>query len=400
MKLLSNKRKCSICESPKNKLIFKQHFSMISGGALLDGYDVVVCDNCGFCYADNIPQQSAFDRYYREMSKYEHQDRGNQVSKFDIARFQSTVSFLKRFLRKPGTRILEIGCSTGSLLSLLKENGFDNVVGIDPSPTCAEAAQRLYGIRVQTNTLFEADVKAASIDVLIMVGVLEHIRELKTALKKCWKMLSDDGLIYIGVPDASCYAKGDDAPFQEFSLEHINFFGPHSLKNLMIANGFKEVSLEKSMVEANYRTTTPAIHSIYQKSIITTSNALSPDLQTEASLRLYVDHSNQVDNQIQAAIASVVNAGRPIIVWGTGTHTLRLLATSKLREAKIRAFVDSNPRYQGKQLNSVPIMAPQAIKAWSDPILISSRVYQEEIAEQIINDLHLGNEIIRLYYAQ
>jgi len=35
--------------------------------------------------------------------------------------------------------------------------------------------------------------------------------------------------VFITVPDASRYAAGDDAPFQEFSLEHINYFGPQSL---------------------------------------------------------------------------------------------------------------------------------------------------------------------------
>jgi len=394
---VSKKRKCPICDSPKSKLLFRQHFYMISGCALLDGYDVVVCEKCGFCYADKIPQQSDFDFYYREMSKYEYQDHGNRISRYDMARFQSTASYLGGFLPSPETCILEIGCSTGTLLSLLKKKGFDNVIGLDPSPTCSEVAQRLYGIRVQTNTLFEIAVKVASIDVLIMVGVLEHVRELKMALKICWNLLSDDGLFYIEVPDASCYDKGEDAPFQEFSPEHINFFDPDSLKNLMITNGFTQVAMEQITVETNYRTTTPAIRSVYKKNKPATSFTLTHDFQTKAELMAYIDHSCQMDSQIQTAIARVVNTGQSIIVWGTGAHTLRLLATGALSRAKIRAFVDSNSKYQGKQLNGVPIVPPQAIKEWPEPILISSRVYQEEIAGQIINELQLRNEIIRLY---
>jgi SAM-dependent methyltransferase len=390
-------RKCSICNSLKTKLLFKQHFSIISINGLLDGYDVVVCDNCGFCYADKIPLQPAFDTYYREMSKYEYQDHGNQVSKYDEARFKSTESYLRRFLHNREICILEIGCSTGRLLSIVKDNGFNNVLGIDPSPACAQAAQRLYGIRVQTGTLFESNVKAASVDVLIMVGVMEHIRELNLALQMIRVMLTEDGLLCIEVPDASCYDKGEDAPFQEFSLEHINFFGPVSLVNLLIANGFTLISLEQSMVEANFQTKTPAIRSVFKKSGNTFPPELTPDLQTEAGLRDYIHHSNQVDDQIQAEIERVVNAGRSIIVWGTGAHTLRLLTTSKLGRASIRAFVDSNPCYQGKELNGVKIVCPQEIKEWPEPILISSRVYQEEIAGQIVTDLHMKNEIIRLY---
>jgi hypothetical protein len=68
-----------------------------------------------------------------------------------------------------------------------------------------------------------------------------------------------------------------------------------------------------------------------------------------------------------------------------------------LGEAKIRAFVDSNPRYHGKQLNNVPILPPEALANMNEPILICSRVYQEEIAAQIRGDLHLQNELRMLY---
>jgi len=49
--------------------LFQQRFSVLSTGSLMDGYDVVICQECGFCFADNIPEQAAFDLYYREMSK-------------------------------------------------------------------------------------------------------------------------------------------------------------------------------------------------------------------------------------------------------------------------------------------------------------------------------------------
>ncbi len=35
--------------------------------ALLRGYDVTLCTDCGAVYADKIPPQSAFDHYYREL---------------------------------------------------------------------------------------------------------------------------------------------------------------------------------------------------------------------------------------------------------------------------------------------------------------------------------------------
>lgn len=391
------KRTCAICGSAETRMLFQQHFAVMSTGGLLDGYDVVVCERCGFCFAEDVPPQSALDQYYREMSKYEHQDRMGDVSQSDWARLQLIASYLKKHLRNPGARIMEIGCSTGTLLSMLKESGYQNVGGVDPSPVCAEVADRLYGIQVVSNTLSDLAIEGQSIDVLILAGVLEHVRDVNTALLKCRTILADDGLVYLAVPDASRYDAGEDAPFQEFSVEHINFFGPQSLTNLMNVSGFARIDMEQGMIMSNRRTTTPVLHAVFTKRGSNCPSSYIRDTETEWGLARYIGQSRQTDDRIQAAIAAIVDANQPIIVWGTGAHTLRLLASTRLGEAKIRAFVDSNPRYHGKQLNNVPILPPEALANMNEPILICSRVYQEEIAAQIRGDLHLQNELRMLY---
>lgn len=394
LRLLPN-RKCPICNGIDRELLFQQHFSTLSIGVLLDGYNVVTCRDCGFCFADNIPAQSAFDTYYREMSKYEQENRSGSESKFDLARFNAIVSFIQPFLPDIKSRILEIGCSTGLLLSILKQYGYNNIWGVDPSPACSRVAEKVYGIRVLTTTLSDLVVESKSVDFLILVGVLEHVRELGETLRMLWNILSDNGQIFLAVPDASRYAYGQDAPYQEFSLEHINFFGPHSLNNLLFNNSFKLVEFEQDLVEANYHTFTPAIHAVYQKNESPIS--IVPDRQTEKGLVEYINRSQEADEHIQFIIAGIVSANQPIVVWGTGTHTLRLLANTPLAKANIRAFVDSNPRYQGKSLHGIPIVSPIDLDKNSGAILISSRVYQHEIEAQIRNELRLVNQVITLY---
>jgi len=107
--------------------------------------------------------------------------------------------------------------------------------------------------------------------------------------------------------------------------------------------------------------------------------------------------SQEVENRIRHTIDSLVESASPIIVWGVGTHTLHLLASSRLPQANICAFVDSNPRYQGKQLNGLPIIAPADLQERPETILISSRVFQSVIEKQIRDDLKLDNKVIKLY---
>jgi hypothetical protein len=73
------------------------------------------------------------------------------------------------------------------------------------------------------------------------------------ALPRLSQALADGGQLHIAVPDASRYAEGEDAPFQEFSVEHINFLGPDSPANLLNGYGFRRIFCDQRMLTVNYR---------------------------------------------------------------------------------------------------------------------------------------------------
>ncbi len=398
LKLPKSSRNCAVCGNDKFSFLYSQKFSSYSDSGLLKGYDIVTCQSCGFCFADNIPDQNVFDVYYREMSKYEAETRDFKPTKYDLAKFEIVATTIESNLQDKKTRILEIGCANGHLLSLLKKRGFINILGADPSPACAKSAYQLYGIHVLINTLSDIKVAERSIGFLILAGVLEHIRDLDSVMTKLSSMLSPQRGIYISVPDASRYAYGEDAPFQEFSTEHINFFGPTSLTNLMHKYGFFQAHLEQILVETSYRTKVPIISSIYKKdSGIKIDHRSVLDTDTKHGLVSYISKSSLMDELIYKSINKIVDKGNPIIIWGTGALALRLLVCSRLSEAKITAFVDSNPHYQGKELNGIPIIAPVDLKKHEETILIATRAYQEEIVNIIRNELNLRNDLITLF---
>ena len=121
------------------------------------------------------------------------------------------------------------------------------------------------------------------------------------------------------------------------------------------------------------------------------------DHETEKSLIRYIAESTAADESVRVIIDELVDSAAPIVVWGVGTHTQRLMATSRLKDANIRAFVDSNVRYQGKSLNGIPIMPPEVLKEMSEPVLISSPVFHREIARQMRENLKVENRAILLY---
>jgi SAM-dependent methyltransferase len=392
-----NNRVCPVCKEDNKDLLFCQQFTEITEASLLAGYDVVGCRNCGFCFADHLPEQSAFDRYYHEMSKYEHQDHSGQPSEFEMRQFPALVQFIQKHVPDTQVRILEIGCANGGLLNALKQAGYKNVLGVDPSPVCAYNAERLYKIRVLTSTLSDLKKEIGQFNFIILVAVLEHIKDLTDALTKLSDLLSPNGKLCIEVPDATQFTSSPDAPFQEFSIEHINFFSSNSLANLMGTYGFSKMFSAQTAYEQTDTHTGYALRTVFQKDKGNKPFTMMPDHRTKPALKKYIVASQIVEDRIHKIVNEIVDNQKPLIVWGVGTHTQRLLATSRLRNAKIIAFVDSNPNYQGKRLNGIPIIHPNRLIDMSEPILISSRIFQNEIVNQICSELKLKNKVYTLY---
>ena len=390
-------RGCPACGSAERRVLFHQEFAAVDQATPVTGYDVAVCAACGCGYADGIPDQRAFDRYYRDMSKYEYHQREGAESEYDQRRLAIIADVIVPHVQRPGARILDIGCATGRLLANLRERGFPNVLGLDPSPACAAAAKRLYGIEVRTMTLAELGAGSERFDFAILVGVLEHLRDLDEAFVHLRAILNPGGLLYVEVPDATAFADWPNAPYQDFSTEHINFFAPVSLDHLMLARGFSRVFLEQNHREQSYKTVMSNVSAVYRKEAVVPTQVELYDADTGPGLERYIAKCDTEDARLHEKIDALAASKRPILVWGVGTHTTRLMATSRLADANIVAFIESNARYQGKALLGRPIVAPEALRAHSEPVLVSSRVFQHEIAGQIRAGLGCANELILLY---
>jgi len=365
---------------------------------LLDRYDVVICDTCGAGYASGIPPQDVFDAYYRDLSKYDYDYRDGRESEEDSYKQEQLANLLTKILPFRDSRICEIGCANGKLLYLLKQRGYEQVYGADPSAGCARAAARLYGIQVATSSIFELPRPATPYDCVIMLGVLEHIRDLRRALSKVQEQLSDQGRVLIGVPDAGHLVTTRDAPFQEFSTEHINFFSASSLTNLMAANGFRRLSCDPVQLETAPEKRIPLVIGSFIKG--RSDSQIVKEEETARGLAQYIVEGLRVDAELAHRIRAATLDSKNFVVWGVGTHTRRLLAKGMLAKEKISTFVDSSPKFQGQNLNGIPIIAPAGLKGRPEPIVVSSYGFQEEICRQIRDDLRLPNEVITLYEKQ
>ncbi len=386
-----NNRNCAICNSGNSSILYKQNFhnNVI---ALMSNYDVVSCDNCGFVYADNIPEQGKFDEYYSEMSKYEFDHKKGIVSDKYFSFFNRVVEFLDANIDNKGVKILEIGCSTGALLSILQSKGYTNIVGMDPSKTCVEVVRNIYGIDAFVGTISTLN-EHEKFDVIIMTAVLEHVVDIDAVMKALRGSLNYDGLLLLEVPDAERFDEYIFTPFQQFSIEHIDYFSEASLRNLLEKYSFKFVDSKNSVNDIN-QTIDPDIFILARKVEKHDYNIIN-DRSCELRLKEYIKKCSDLLKEVEGRLETIMSEVDKVIVWGVGTHTQSLLE-DVLKPEKIEYFVDSNKNYEGKKLLGIEIKLPDKIKE-DIPILLSTFSYQDEVKDQIRNQLNLKNKIMCLY---
>jgi SAM-dependent methyltransferase len=362
----------------------------------MTGYNVVGCENCGFVFADGLPEKNDFDHYYERISKYEFAHSGGQQHATEILRLEALADWISAHTPK-SLRILDVGCATGELLVHLRARGYYRLTGIDPSPQCAAYAQKHQNLRVIQGVLGERSAEEPPFDLLILSAVLEHIPDLKQFIRLSAQWLTKDGMLVVEVPDAERFASGFNAPFQEFSVEHINYFSSQSLSNLLGSSGFAALATRQSMSPPDTRITSPVLTMIFRQTLQPRSPVR--DGVSRIGVQSYIMACDRLRRQEDALINELVESKRAIFVWGTGTICQRLLASTRLGEANILAFVDSNPHYQGKKLAGCPIIAPASLGGRDGAILVLSASFFDEIRHQIREELGLSNQIIAIFGA-
>ena len=386
-------RKCPVCDHLGAELLHEQRFQGVAGTGLLDGYDVVACKSCGAVFSDHLPPVERFAEYYSSASKYEFSHRGGEQHREEIIRVEGLAKWLASQLPL-GAPILDVGCATGELLLKLRQEGFSDITGLDPSRECVERARNLHGLTMIEGVLGSRKPDQRSYGAVILSAVLEHIPATDLFVKDLIQWTNSSGYLVVEVPDLEFFDQSWNAPFQEMSVEHVNFFTGPSLKNLMRRHGFKAVAERHFMCPAAPGVLTGAVLTVlFQKS--NHAGRVEHEDISKSSMTRYLEQCRRIVDSESSAIRKIVESKQPVIVWGTGTLCQRLLAQGELGKATITCFVDSNLHYQGKNLAGIPIISPREINS-DHAILITSWSFQDEITETIRKTLGLNNPIITL----
>ncbi|MBU4502504.1 MAG: class I SAM-dependent methyltransferase [Nanoarchaeota archaeon] len=95
--------------------------------------------------------------------------------------------------------ILDVGCGTGTRLEEMSGK-YEDVIGIDISHDALRYARMRGCFNMICANAQSLPIKTESLDVVLLLDVLEHIEEDYTAIKEVYRVLREDGFLIITVP--------------------------------------------------------------------------------------------------------------------------------------------------------------------------------------------------------
>ena len=228
----------SFCLCRNGKKSSFEKFISYEKGSNFEQFNGTVIGKCTNCELLKTFSSGSVNKFNPRQSRGEFYD--NSEEKF-IELFKPIVNLIKKH-KKRGI-IIDVGCSSGILLLLLKEEGF-NVMGIEPNKNAFEKARKKLGKKVYHGTLQRfIKNKRTKFDCIIYNHVIEHIENPIAEISLAKKILKKDGLLIVGVPNTDNVIFFLRQKYWESLMpnEHIWHFSEKYLENLFNELSFKIV---------------------------------------------------------------------------------------------------------------------------------------------------------------
>ena len=255
----------------------------------------------------------------------------------------------------PPARVLELGCSHGSFVALMRQVGYD-ASGVEMSPWVVEFGRKAFDIPISIGPVEALEIPCGSIDVIALMDVLEHLPDPVKTMKHCLQLLKPKGILLLQTPQ---FKQGMNYPEliekngafleQLKSDEHLYLFSKHSVTQLFQHLGAESIQFE------------PAIFSHYDMFFVVSRTPLeinAPELiesallsrpgsrQTLALLDIYKkNHALQKFND-------ELSANRDSILSQLHTLTDKVQNLTRVMERKPVKFALAVSRIFGRLLNS------------------------------------------------
>ncbi len=246
---------CPVCDTRK---VRKQPFHYNFAGRELHGYR---CPRCSAIFVH--PQPSAkeiADLYSADYFEGGDFRCGHENSAFEDGPLAHLVNMgVLNAIQglKPAGKLLEIGCASGAFLNAARTLGYD-VLGVELSVDACREAKEKFGLHVIQGDLMEAKLRDASMDIVYMGDVLEHLPDPVGITREVYRILRPSGLLVVEVPAQTntlfsrlgflLYAALNKSTVVALPPYHLFEYRPASVRFLLRRAGFRVQRIDQSCI--------------------------------------------------------------------------------------------------------------------------------------------------------
>lgn len=236
---------CFVCEGDNWKKIYT-----------INHWDILQCTSCDFAKIDPFLENLNRSEFYSKenINKRSKKKRSAMREAFRNIKGFTNNTLLKRnknaiFIKKihkyfpGGGNILDIGCGDGSFHVELEEKY--RCQGIEISKDLAQHAGRIKKLKVVQGDLLTADFSNQKFDLIMIISVLEHLRNPAETLSKCYDLMHEHSVLLIKTINFASHNR-DFAGDKWSGLrppDHLIHFNPKNLKQLLTKVGFRKFKI-------------------------------------------------------------------------------------------------------------------------------------------------------------
>lgn len=259
--LVINRQSCPVCQSKNRTILFsakhdspgfldfikyEAYYSETYYNAYNDGtakemlYEIAECNSCHFLYLTEVLSDMGMGLLYndwldKEMLKVHY-------SKLPYSYYQEyMLGIMKKYFRKTHQpTLMDFGAGYGIFVGMSVKKGF-KTYAFDLSSDKNDFMDNMGVTIINDLSKFKN-----SFDVIWVNQVFEHVSDPLSILKQLKDSLTDDGLIYVAVPDCSSLKKvlaekGLSHPLSRLLSphQHVNAFTNSTLKLLGTNSGLQ-----------------------------------------------------------------------------------------------------------------------------------------------------------------
>ena len=232
---------CNFCDCEEYHLIYK--VSDTNYG-MPGTFNLVQCAQCALVYMNPRPTVDEIGSYYPSESYHPfravQESQNRRPNPIQIQRATRIV----QMQNDNNAKILDVGCGSGLFMLAMQEQGW-SVYGVDPDETASNFAKDSLGLDIIRGDIF--DVPQDNLfTALTFWDVLEHTHSPKKVLQRAHKLLKNDGVLAINVPN---WASWERQFFKSkwIALDtprHLYHFSPAILQSMLKKCGFDVISLQ------------------------------------------------------------------------------------------------------------------------------------------------------------